>query len=1305
MSDMLAAILQRASLSEGSLVGDRFRIAGRAATGGMGTVYRAHDLERDRPVALKIALNAIDHNLVARFEREAEVLSQLRHPNIVPFVTRGRLDNHVPFLVMEWLDGCDLYQRIQRGWLDESQTLLVARQACSALVEAHGRGLVHRDIKPANLFLVDGDLRKLELLDFGLVQQSTTAASLTLSGTFVGTPSFIAPEQAINDAPVDARADLYSLGAVLFTCLVGSPPFIAQQPVALLTKVLLEPAPRVSELRPGTSRAVDELIESLLAKEPDDRPDSADTLLRRLDELTLESGPSRARRRASTLSHREKTFFSVLLVDRAARHIDERLAEAMDAEASRCHARVHRLSNNALVAVFSSESRPTEMATMAAHCALLVHHDHADTSMAVATGRGSLDARAPVGEVIDRAIELLFNHEQTPVRDRHPTAGHPSEILLDEVTARLIERNFRLRETSTGSYQLLGDARGDPTTHRVHGWRTEFVGRGRELGNLLAILDECAERSEPRVTLVVGDEGMGKSRLAHELYIRLGDREDPFVIWNANGDPIYAESSFGILARILRAAMHVRPGDPLEVRQARILRHVAAHCPDDEVPRIAVFLGELMATPFESDDERAASVPLREARIDARLMGDHTRRAWEDWLEAVCSTRPVLCVIDDLQWADRPSVRYIDAALRHLENSRFAVLALATPAIDERFDEVWSEREVERFQLRPLARRACIAMARHAAAATASDVLDDALLERMVEQSTGNPLYLEEVLREAARGTCDEFPESLLALASGQLRQLSGTERRLLRAASVFGRIFWLEGVASLLGDDDGHVAPVLDRLCQRNLIVRTRRSRFPRCQAFRFRHEILRQAAYATFIWDDQLSAHQGAGRWLEGVGEFESAVLAEHHWRGGEPARAMPWYRRAAEQALEADDLDAAVERAEQALACGATGETRGALRLLQAEALNWKADHAHAAELAREGLTLLHPGSDPWSHCAHQLAWASYATGDVTSLDEVGDALVRESSPDTSDIYLTSMAICAANLALLKRRDSLEQILAVLEPRLLKRRPGRLLAGAVARMKGIMAVPLCRWGDTAAFMMDAVRIATELGHERTACHDELNLASSLSQLGEYAQSIAVVQSCLTRAARAGLEMQVFGNAILAMALARTGDVQEARRLFDSLASVETNQYFEATIAIYRAWFAVHTGQPEEATERLDRADQCADPDTWPHVHAFAMAVRSQALLDLERPDDALASSRKGMAVLESIGQLDEGDILLRVTHARALEASGHHGEARAAIRAAHIELRTRANEIDNTSWRHSYLHQVTENQAVIDLAEKWS
>jgi serine/threonine protein kinase len=253
----------------GELFASRFELDRIIGAGGMGEVWRALDRETSQPVALKV-IRQPSPEQIARFSREARVLADLQHPGIARYVAHGVTETGRHYLAMEWLEGEDLASRLARGPLGVDESLRLVERIADALGQVHAQGIVHRDIKPANLLLPGGQLEQVKVLDFGIAH--IDEASRRLTDAPIGTPAYMAPEQVRNEVDIDARADVYSVGGVLFECLTGRPPFMAEHVVAILTKVLFDKLPRPSDLRPDLPPAMDALVARLTAKDRSRRP-------------------------------------------------------------------------------------------------------------------------------------------------------------------------------------------------------------------------------------------------------------------------------------------------------------------------------------------------------------------------------------------------------------------------------------------------------------------------------------------------------------------------------------------------------------------------------------------------------------------------------------------------------------------------------------------------------------------------------------------------------------------------------------------------------------------------------------------------------------------------------------------------------------------------------------------------------------------------------------------------------------------------------------------------------------------------
>jgi len=257
-----------ARIYPGTIIGGRFEIELLANTGGMGDVFRARDRETGKPVAVKFVRNS-DASFAVRFEREVQVLARFEHPGIVRYIAHG--DDPDVFLAMEWLEGEDLSRRLAKGHLSFSDALVLAKGIIDALGAAHAEGIVHRDIKPSNVFLENGRIDAVKVLDFGVAQLAGTTRAITGTGQLVGTLAYMAPEQALSGRDVTAAADVFSLGCVLFECIAGRGPFVGEFP-EVVSKLLLSEPPRLRELRRDTPHALDDLIARMLRRDPAARP-------------------------------------------------------------------------------------------------------------------------------------------------------------------------------------------------------------------------------------------------------------------------------------------------------------------------------------------------------------------------------------------------------------------------------------------------------------------------------------------------------------------------------------------------------------------------------------------------------------------------------------------------------------------------------------------------------------------------------------------------------------------------------------------------------------------------------------------------------------------------------------------------------------------------------------------------------------------------------------------------------------------------------------------------------------------------
>lgn len=970
----------------GRLLAGRFQLEALAGSGGMGAVYRARDLLNDRMVAIKL-LQSGAGPADGRFAQEASLLSTLQHPGIVRYVAHGVTPEGHNFLAMEWLEGEDLAARLRRGPLPLSAAVTLLRRVAEALAVAHARGVVHRDLKPGNLFLRRGQIERVTLLDFGIAHHSEARAALTRTGVVIGTPEYMAPEQARGQREISPAADIFSLGCVIYECVTGRPPFLADHIAATLAKILFEEARPARALRPDVPDELDVLLSQMLAKSPQSRLVDAAALLRAmqpLDQLQLSDvepavgSPSQP----PALTDIEQFLLSIVVASptqsRQARaqtlRPDDlaRLAAQQQSLAEVLAAfrlRAEWLVNGTLVAALEPGADAHDQVAQAARCALLVRERWPEAAVALATGYGRLREASVLGEVLDRALRLLG---EPRTGDGEPPGAPEEGVRVDELSTSLLDARFLIERTERG-LTLHGERASLDESRPLLGTPTPCVGREQELAVLEACLGGCLDDEVAAAVLVTAPMGVGKSRIKHEFVRRARAQHPSLNVLLCRGDALLQSAPYGLLAQLMRSLCDLGGGEPAEVQRTKLRQHASDRVPPSEVARVAAFLGEILGVPFA-----LADCPLLgAARSEPKILGEQVQAAVVDLLRAECAVGPVMLVIEDLHFSDALTVRLLDVVLRELSDQPLLILGTARPELHDRFPSLWSSHRVQHVALRGLSRKACErliqAVLPHLPEGRGVPI---ETVQRIIEQAGGNALFLEELLRAVAMGKGDTLPETVLAMLQARFSGLPHEVRRALRAASVFGQTFWAGGVLALTqggsgsgggrgesgaGDD---LDDCLHRLIEAEIIETHPRSRFADEREFGFRNGSLREAAYALLTETDRQIGHRLAAGYLRRVGESDPSVLGEHFLRGGDPGMASHFFVQAAVRSFAVNDPDGALARAEQAEQCGATGEDLGASKLLRSLVRFYRGELPTAAGLGAEALALLAPGGARWA-----------------------------------------------------------------------------------------------------------------------------------------------------------------------------------------------------------------------------------------------------------------------------------------------------------------------------------------------------
>jgi hypothetical protein len=1282
----------------GALLSDRFEIAQPIATGGMGEVFRALDRASGEAVAVKVISEERGHRS-ARFAREVELLAELSHPGIVRYIAHGETPAGARFLVMEWLDGEDLKARLEREALTVSEAVTLATRVAEALGVAHARGIVHRDLKPSNLFLPGGRIDQVKVLDFGIAHRDGRT-QLTQTGMVIGTPGYMAPEQARNGGVIDARADVFALGCVLFQCLTGMPAFDGDSAISILGKILFGEAPRVSALWPEMPEELDALVAQMLAKEPALRPGDGADLAAALAAL----GPgvhsaavtSRGRvMRSQAITAIERRFLSVVVLGSAPE--DDELAEAALRRAIKPFGgRLEQLSDGSTIVVLEADRQvATDQAAQAARCALAMRTVANGRPMAIAMGRVESTSRLPEGDVIDRASRLLSEMARGS-EDLPP-------IALDEVIAGLLDARFDVIEREVGLL-LCGERVLMPGARTLLGRPTSCVGRDWELGALTGILEACIDEPEARVVVVTGAAGMGKSRLGSEFLRRVQQRDEPVAIWVGRGDSLRAGSTLDLLAQALRGALGIQGGEPLAERRDKIRAGVAAHVPAGEQKRVAEFLGELVGAPFPNADEGSAA--LKAARQDAQLMSEQMRKAWLDFLEAEAAVHPVLLVLEDLHWGDFGTVRFIDTALRERSKQPWMVLALARPEVFEVFPKLWAERQnIQEIRLKELGRKAGERLVRQ----VLGDRVGTQTMERMVTQAEGNAFYLEELIRAVAEGKDNALPDTVLAMVETRLGRLAVEPRRVLRAASVFGEVCWESGVTVLLGGAMGAtmVGEWLGKLVEQEVLVVRPESRFAEQRELRFRHALLREGAYATLTEEDKRLGHRLAGEWLAQHGEEDPMVLAGHFERGGDGARAASYYLRASEQAFHVLDLDATVARAGLGLGCAPPQDLRMALLGMRCEASSqdlkvFSATMADAEELMRSAPR----GSIPWAQGA-----AAYFEGTM-AFARLGDllstiALLREVDPvpeavgKMALVFVAGICILDAFGHIAEGTALGDRFFAVVRSTG-DREPMTVFWWNV--VLGVRAAYAHEDPSNALAHSEAIQaIFDGIGSQLIFLNMQLLRGLNLWYLGAFARAEQTLEGITAADAALGM-VSSWRRFSLSWLRADRGALEEARALATQLSEYGHAHQFPLEEGRGR-WVLAEVLRRMGDFEGAERELEAALGMVVPLEHPGMLGTLSALRLAQGRSEEALTAAEDAVARCTTMGGCGMfRGAFVRLAHAEALHATGAHDAARHAIAAARARLFAIADRIADPEHKKSFLEEVPENARTLALAHAW-
>jgi len=1311
-------VASEAVLPEFSPPSDRFTIEARVGSGGMGDVFRGVDRETGQQIAVKLLRATASAHERTRFAREIAILADLRHPNIVQYIGHGTWHDGRLFLAMEWLEGEDLGQRQRRAPLGMRDAVEVVRRSAAAMAAVHARGVIHRDLKLSNIFLIHGRGTAIKLIDFGVVKPAVADDFPTERGQIIGTPHFMAPEQARGEA-IDTRADVYSLGSVLFRLVTGRNVFETEHIIALLGRLVIEEPPTASSVRFDVPEALDEVIRRTIARKRDERYENGGELARALARVgVLNNDPPATDKSASAIRKAvpdlsppssgaagrdggggavqarpgtsERRVVAVVLYDLG----DAKLTPEVDTavrEALGDDTRFEALAGGRMVAVLGVERSKGDEAIRAARAALIVSR---------ALGSQARESTAPGAKPEAARVAIAVGHA---VRGRANLAGEaldraarqldmaaPGAVRIDVHAAAAIEGRFVVQADAQGGMLVREDSSGFGA-RQLLGRTTPTVGRDKEIALLLGIYNEMADDGTPRAALVSGPAGIGKSRVRAEMMARLETAPRRPEVLLCRGDAMSRGSSLSALGRALRALMGVHDGEQPHEQITKVKNHVAVRLPRT-LRFLAAFLGELIGVPFPDESDE----PLRAARASAQLMQSRMRSALEAFARA--QPTPLVLFIEDLHWADDTTVDLVDWLLG-CPDLRFAVFAFARPEVQSRLPQLWERRNLTRLTLSPLS-----PLAAERLVAAALPQAEPSVRASVVRRAGGNALFLEELIRYAAEGR-EELPLTVQALVQARLDRMSPALRQVLRAAAVFGQSFWTGGVEALLERPAGMD---LSELMVAEIITRQNESRIAGEDEWMFRQALVRDAAYASILEEDRAAMHLDAGAWLESVGDVDVGLIARHADAGGDLPRAAALYARATRQAItNGAQLETALELADRGLACRAEGAVRAQLLLAKAQVSSFLGRLPEAVAAAEESARIAPPCSDLWGESQRIVATALIEAG--RSAD--GDARAAWAlGPDFAALSLSiRAAIMAARVRGLIDLGAPGHALALSEQAIAAAQASGALEATVraldARTFALMSVGDLSQAVTAGTAL--IETADSAGDVVLATRGRCNTASVLNHLGMFEEAQAMLDRALHDArARRMRILEAFALHNGGMSYARLGNLDEgiscqrhAARIADETGAARLRIHTRCYEAILLVW----RGAPGDLSAAYTLAcTVCDETRTNPSLYWAGLFVMSRVQLARRYLDSAVDAAREVDKRLTA-GPVEEWDEYMRLTLIEALLALDQKAEADAALDRAFRVVVDHAAAIGRLDHRRAFLTRNEEVRRIVELARE--
>lgn len=1216
-------------------------IEGALGQGGMSTVYRARAPD-GTPVALKVLHDLSDKGLV-RFEREAAV--RIEHDNVVRVFDAGLSPTRQPFIALELLEGETLAERGRREPLDLSGVIDVGLQGARGLDRVHAAGLVHRDVKPSNLFCCEDG--RLKVLDFGVARHDD-AAGLTTPGSAVGTPKYMSPEQARGAVDVDARSDVWSLGAVMYEALAGFAPFERGAPIPTLLAAARGAFRPLSEVAPHVPGPLAQLVDRAIASDVRQRFASAAALHDALAEI----GPDEATRTERLtptgvrLDVGTERIVAVLMAAFVAE--PERLAEAVRSNGGEYLA----LAGRSGIGLFGVETWYGDEVRRAVDAALSVRS--AAGAYGVASGRATQGGEHIVGQAVDLAVAGA-------------TLGVPG-VAIDVESARSLGGARSLVRVAPHHLEVERTSATTPSAPRLD----PLVGRASELGSIERVLREAVDGRRAAVVAITGVAGIGKTRLCEEAIASLGrDRVGLDVVRHAASshrstdaygwfvDALYAR--FAERAAIARWPL-LRPGVPLVQRRRVVRRFVSEVVRDEErIDAVARSIGTLFGVSMTDDEADVFEPGAEDDRVRAGLF---------DFFDHLTLAGPVVLFVDHADWIDARSRALASALADQLADRPLAIVVASRDPV-EAFGR--SKGGVT-IALDELPRSDALVLARRFAQSS----LTSAQLEAIVDRAEGNPAFVAQLVRVSREqgAAATVLPLSVEAAVQARIDRLSPPLRALTARLSLFGRPFEVHEARSVV---EGASDAALDELVTRGFLVRTG-------ETFAFASALVAEVASSSMTDAHRRRLHRRMADVFARTADADVFEIATHLEAADARVEAGVYFARAAHRAARIGDSDKVVRSAERAVECG-VADGLVDLYLLVAQAQRFLGEGAKQLEALESASRHASTARDRARITSERALWLARKRRLDEAIDE-GQRAIDYARAARDDAAL-ALALGRQSFFFVQagRWDEAEQLLAQVEARDVDAE----LSARAAGWRGQLEAARGEHAASRAAFARAADLYRAAGDLRLAASAQANLADLDNRLQDPRSAAMNLRRAAAECRRVGNRlMEGYALVNLGYALTTLGHHPAAQAAFRDAALIlraTPDPRLSIYLRLYRARGVFATGRAEGVRATADQIAAEAERRGLETARAHALALAARVALAEGDAQGALERSATAARLLDA-GQVDEAEAEIARVHVEVLDALGRPEEARAAALVAAARIDAAASRITDEAARVRFL-----------------